>query len=109
MVNAKTELMEIVESKKKHIKCAYITYGKFNFKADDIISKEIILKVNYSNEEYETFLKELDFEYDNGYGMQELGGLVWFDDNSWLERREYDGSEWWEYKQYPKIPEKCLK
>ena len=84
-------------------------YGKSNFKTDEIISKEIILKVNYSNVEYETFLKELDFEYDNGYGILELSGLVWFDDNSWLERREYGGSEWWEYKQYPEIPEECLK
>ena len=25
--------------------------------------------------------------------------------NWWLERHEYDGSEWWEYKQFPVKPE----
>ena len=112
MVNAKKELIEILEAthkEKKHIKCAFIHYFKWDFKTKDIKEKEIVLKINYSDEEYETFLKELDFEYDNGYGAQELSGLVWFNDNSWLERGEYDGSEWWEYKKYPKINEKCLK
>ncbi len=112
MVNAKKELIEMLDGthkEKKHIKCAYIHYSKLDFKTRDIKEKEIVLKVNYSDEEYETFLKELDFEYNNGYGSQELSGLVWFNDNSWLERGEYDGSEWWAYKEYPKIYEKCLK
>jgi hypothetical protein len=43
----------------------------------------------------------LDFEYDNGYGGQELFGYVVFKDNTWLERGEYDGSEWWEYQKCP--------
>lgn len=36
--------------------------------------------------------------YDNGYGSQEvLPSLrIAFKDGTWLERREYDGSEWWE-------------
>ena len=37
-------------------------------------------------------------EYDNGYGSQELFGLIIMKDNSWFERAEYDGSEWWEHK-----------
>ena len=37
--------------------------------------------------------------YDNGYGSQEvLPSLrIAFKDGTWLERREYDGSEWWEH------------
>jgi hypothetical protein len=38
----------------------------------------------------------LSFEYDSGYGSQEVGGVIVFNDGTWMERREYDGSEWWE-------------
>jgi len=41
--------------------------------------------------------------YNNGYGSQELDGIVVFNDNSWLERWEYDGSEGWDFKQTPQI------
>jgi hypothetical protein len=47
----------------------------------------------------------LDFNYDAGYGSQQLDGLVLFNDNTWLERHEYDGSEWWEYKRCPTVDE----
>ena len=46
----------------------------------------------------------LDFEYDNGYGGQELFGNVWYTDGTWSERGEYDGAEWWEHKVCPDIP-----
>lgn len=45
------------------------------------------------------FLKEI--EYDPSYGCQELYGVVLTNRNSWLERGEYDGSEWWEYRKIP--------
>ena len=42
------------------------------------------------------FLETLDsINYDNGYGGQELFGNIVFKDGTWLERGEYDGSEWW--------------
>lgn len=42
-------------------------------------------------------------EYDNGYGSPEVSeDLVVVGDDWWLERSEYDGSEWWEYKTLPK-------
>ena len=44
-----------------------------------------------------------DVEYDDGWGTQELDGIVVFTDCSWLERGEYDGSEWWEYRTTPSI------
>jgi hypothetical protein len=46
-------------------------------------------------------IAELDFEYDDGYGGQELFGYVVFKDGTWLSRAEYDGSEWWEYNKTP--------
>ena len=40
--------------------------------------------------------------YDNDYGRQEIAkDLVVVGDGWWLERAEYDGSEWWELKQPP--------
>lgn len=53
----------------------------------------------------EEVLPQLDFEYDNGYGCQQLSGLVWYEDGTWSERGAYDGSEWWERKKCPPIPE----
>lgn len=47
-----------------------------------------------------------DINYDPGYGIEEISchlrivGRDW-----WLDRREYDGSEWWEYHQRPQRPE----
>lgn len=49
-------------------------------------------------------LPELNFEYDNGYGSRELYGTIWYEDGTWSERCEYDGSEWWEHKQCPELP-----
>jgi hypothetical protein len=46
-------------------------------------------------------LKNKKYSYDNGFGIQELYGFVIFNDGSWLERQEYDGSEWWVYKKTP--------
>jgi hypothetical protein len=44
-------------------------------------------------------------EYDDGYGGAEvLTSLkIVFDDNTWLERGEYDGSEWWNYMELPNV------
>ena len=43
-------------------------------------------------------------DYDDGYGGQEVASdLLVIGKNWWLERAEYDGSEWWEFKKYPKI------
>ena len=44
-----------------------------------------------------------DLEYDSGFGGQEIVDdlVVVFEDNSWLERHEYDGSEGWGFKESP--------
>lgn len=49
-------------------------------------------------------LPRLDFEYDNGYGGQELEGTIWYSDGTWSDRGEYDGCEWWAYRECPPLP-----
>ena len=53
----------------------------------------------------EMFFKMADTVYDSGYGGQEVASdlmIVGYD--WWLERHEYDGSEWWEFKTIPNKP-----
>lgn len=55
---------------------------------------------------FEEFVAAANFDYDNGYGGAEIdGALKVVGDGWWLERGEYDGSEWWEFKTMPKKPE----
>lgn len=43
-------------------------------------------------------------EYDNGFGGNYIAmGLKIVGKTFWLERNEYDGSEWWEYKEFPNL------
>ena len=54
----------------------------------------------------EDFLKLADTEYNAGYGSSKVAeDLIIIGNGFWLERAEYDGSEWWEYKEFPKILE----
>lgn len=51
------------------------------------------------------FFQLADREYDSGYGAPEVAvDLLIVGENWWLERHEYDGSEWWEFKQLPAMP-----
>lgn len=48
------------------------------------------------------FLLAADEEYDNGFGGTKVAeDLLIVGDNWWLERGEYDGREWWEFKTLP--------
>lgn len=41
-------------------------------------------------------------DYDSGFGGQEIAcDLVVVGETWWLERGEYDGSEWWQFKTIP--------
>lgn len=65
---------------------------------------------NQTNEEYkstwEDFKTKADFDYDDGYGGNVIAmDLIVVGKDFWLERHEYDGSEWWEFKTMPKEPE----
>lgn len=103
MENTKEELITALDNIKDHsvsIKCAWISYKDFAGKD----SKVVKLKLGFTKLELDHFMAELDFGYNNCWGNQELFGIIWFDDGSWLERGEYDGTEWWEYKRTPEIP-----
>ena len=54
----------------------------------------------------EQFRKLADFDYHSGYGSAEIPEslVILFNDNTWLSRGEYDGSEWWNYNKPPQIP-----
>lgn len=82
------------------VKCAAIVHDAYT-----AYQKHIKLRVGYSDEDMKKFLKELNFEYDAGYGGQELYGMVWFEGGAWATRGEYDGSEWWQIHTLPEIPE----
>lgn len=47
------------------------------------------------------FLEDKYACYDDWYWWQVLYGEIVFKDMTWLERWEYDWSEWWEYKKCP--------
>ncbi len=48
------------------------------------------------------FASRANFEYNSSYGSNEVAAaLVVVGDDWWLERGEYDGSEWWEFKTVP--------
>lgn len=78
-----------------NIRWAHISYN----------NKSVYLKSNRVKQDENRFVEFLkNTDYDPGFGGQELFGVVVFNDDSWLERQEYDGSEWWEHKRTPKEP-----
>ena len=53
-----------------------------------------------TKENFESVAKKTD--YDSGFGAQHVAtDLVLVGDDWWIERAEYDGSEWWEFKSIP--------
>ena len=107
MANAKEELLGMLERVDGVIKCAAIKRDAGYWDDDNTYTQKepILLKEGHTPAEYEEFLAKLDFKYDSGYGMQEVDGRVWLvEEGTWLERGEYDGSEWWVYRKCPQIP-----
>ena len=49
---------------------------------------------------WDDFEKIADIDYDSGYGAQKIATdlVIVLKDKTWLERGEYDGSEWWDYR-----------
>ena len=91
-MNAKKELLN-------HIADRQVKYVQINHKLDWGDSN---IKIEGTLEEV---LPRLDFDYNSGYGSQELFGTIWYNDGSWSDRGEYDGSEWWQYQKCPPLPE----
>lgn len=52
----------------------------------------------------EQFWELANKRYDSGYGGNEVAiDLKVVGKDFWLERHEYDGAEWWEYKEIPNL------
>ena len=102
LINAKTELLTKMAQfnlKINDIQCGEITF----FKDKKII--KVLIKENFTEEEIDVELEKLNQDYQNSFGSNNtIYGTIWFKDKSWLERKEYDGSSWWEVKTFPVIP-----
>jgi hypothetical protein len=91
MINLLKETKEILENN--------------NYTLDDV--EWVGTSLHYIDKE--EFIKLADRTYDNGYGSQEVAeNLILVGKDFWLERHEYDGSEWWEFKSMPQRPNKEL-
>ena len=97
-MNAKQEFIRATDGLKVINATIYVEDRNNHYKKTffDLLS-------GYNSEDYKNFLNKLDFEYDDGYGGQELFGLICCENGIWFERGEYDGSEWWEKRKYPNI------
>jgi hypothetical protein len=99
LLNAKAEFS--AHTCGKAVLCAAISRG---YGEDEILA---VLKVGYTVSDLSAFLESLDWDYDAGYGGQEVFGTIWFTDGTWSDRGEYDGSEWWEHHSRPDIHDEC--
>ena len=102
-MNAKEEFLGHIKDRK--ILCADMAHQDCWHNGP---SADFKLPVGYTQKQYDEFLDSLDFQYDKGYGGQELFGTIWYTDGTWSDRGEYDGSEWWSYQKCPNIPENLL-
>ena len=51
---------------------------------------------------WKEFEKLANFDYNNSYGLIAIDlNLIVRGTDWWLERKEYDGSEWWEFRRDP--------
>ena len=115
-MNARQEFIEHVNrvldyiGRGKHdVKCASVSYEEPY--SDKVYDEVYIasLPVDWTEDEFDLFLNKLNFNYFEGYGCQEVYGIIWYTDGSWSVREEYDGSEWWLHNFLPEIPKRLLK
>ena len=72
-------------------------FDRVKFATIDCKETSLSLPSKRDKEDEQKFFEGLaSIEYDDGYGLQELYGVIVFNDHSWLTRGEYDGSEWWQ-------------
>jgi hypothetical protein len=106
-MNARQEFIDHINKIKQFNKEIKVTSAIIVDKRQYKTHLIFVLKPNYSEDEYNKFLEEINlFIYNSGFGWQELYGYIWYNDGSWSERAEYDGSEWWEYKKCPSFQDK---
>ena len=102
-MNALVELKKVLKENDlsfNDINCANIYVCTY----ETLVNGNGIMSLLFDSEKdsIEILISFLDkIEYDDGFGGQELFGMILTNKNSWLERGEYDGSEWWEYRTIP--------
>lgn len=86
MINLKKETLEILAQNNRYpLEVEFVTDGNSYISFDE-------------------FLRLADFEYSKNWGGNKIPlKLQVVGKDFWLERHEYDGMEWWEYKTMPKI------
>ena len=92
--NAKDEFLYIIRNYK-------LIGSKIQYTDINSIEYDIKLKPLFDQYDYDSFLESLNHIYDNGYGCQNLYGVIFCEDGAWMQRHEYDGSECWSIYQYP--------
>ncbi len=88
MENLLKETIEVLQSNKKDVSdviwCGSKEFGRFDWIIFALLSNK---------------------DYDSGFGSQLVAkDLLIVGKDFWLERHEYDGSEWWEFKSLPAMP-----
>ena len=91
MINAKKEIMEHIDG--KDVELIRIVFSHSYGSQQNL----------FINGSLDEVLEKLDFNYDDGFGSQELFGYIWYIDGTWSQRGEYDGSEWWDYMVLPDL------
>jgi hypothetical protein len=63
----------------------------------------LFVQTNGGSFSYKLLTENADFNYDNVLSSEgpPLDLVIVFKDQTWLERREYDGSSWWAYCRPP--------
>lgn len=89
-MNAQKELIAHIDG--REVKYVHIVYKK-------MFGNEIVISGTL-----EDVVERMNFEYDSGYGTQEVYGHIWYKDGTWSDRVEYNGSEWWLLQLPPPIP-----
>lgn len=75
-----------------------------NKKPTDVVFVGFSYKDKLYKVSFEEFLIAADFKYDSSFGGIEINPTLMIVGNDfWLERHEYDGSEWFEFKTLPNI------
>lgn len=106
--NARDEFLDHIRKVDSTILCASLARESFDEATFEYREIKYVLKTEFNGNDYDEFLKSLDFQYDAGFGGQLLFGTIFYANGTWSERGEYDGSEWWVYKTCPEIPKECL-
>ena len=94
IISFEEETDELIQNLKKEVKEYTIKYLGDNKYIQVYQGRK---RIEWSN------IPDDRLRYSPDYGNQVWSGWVTFTDGTWIERHEYDGSEWWEYKETPSL------